>query len=166
MKHILFIAIILVLQIGQVHAQHSTKVLLQGKYELSLENSKNENGYLISILNNLPGIYSIQAVVDIKDSLGQSKTIHIDKRQVGAEFVICQMKEQIQSITFKSITLNYQQFGEMYSLNWSQQTGGLNFTKQGKEYSYANPFTLHSNEFTWNSTENNMGNLYAVQPSK
>ena len=152
MKQLFFIAIMLLANAIQSNAQNANKVssiFMSGKYHLSVQNNKTDNDYTLSIHNNLPGIYHIQAIVEMTDSNGQKKIANINKRQIGNECIIYQDKSVIQEIKFKSITIDYQQFGESFCVTWLGEYKGLNFSKNGKVYSYANPFTLHSTSFKW-----------------
>ena len=152
MRQFILITAILIASLLQGNAQNpstNSQQLLQGKYELFLKNIHTDHGYTISLNNNLPGIYHIRATFEITDSQGNKEQISVNKRQVGKELNLCHTKDFIQELSIKSFNIDYVQFGEAYSLAWTQQSGILAFSKQGKEFSYANPFMLNTSSFKW-----------------
>jgi len=154
MKQFILITCILFINLLQLNGQQvNAQHILQGKYSVSLQNNKTDQGYSISLYNNLPGIYRIQTTFEITDTLGNKKTIHVQHQQSGAEFILCHSIEPIRGLAFNTITIDYLQYGEAYRLTWVEQNGVLNFSKQGNEYTYANPFTLNATTFKWTVME-------------
>lgn len=152
MKKLFFIALVLLFELAQVRAQTSIcspYPLLKGLYQLELDCQQSNNSYAITLKNNLPGMYQIDMACTIRDTNGVEHEEIIQKRQVGKDIMLLKSLTAIEQLIIQKFSIRYTRFGEAYCLDWNQTSGVPLFSKQGKEYMYANPFTVCATEFYW-----------------